>query len=48
VPLVAVGPGAEEIKANAASLMDITPRITRLMVPGYTPPVRDVQPVEWK
>jgi hypothetical protein len=33
VPLVAVGPGAEEIKANAACLTDITPRIARLMVP---------------
>lgn len=48
VPLIAIGPGAEEIKANAASLIDITPRITRLMVPGYTPPVRTVQPVDWK
>jgi hypothetical protein len=47
VPLAAVGPGAEEIKANAACLTDITPRITRLMVPGYTPPVRHVQPVQW-
>ncbi len=48
VPLIAIGPGAEEIKANATSLMDITPRITRLMVPGHTPPVRDVKPVDWK
>ena len=47
VPLIAVGPGAEEIKTNASSLVDITPRITRLMVPGYTPPVRNVQPVVW-
>ena len=47
VPLIAVGPGADEIKANASSLMDITPRITRLMVPGYIPPVRTVQPVVW-
>ena len=47
VPLIAVGPGSDEIKANATSLMDITPRITRLMVPGYTPPSRDVQPIEW-
>ncbi|MDR2850353.1 MAG: metalloenzyme [Verrucomicrobiota bacterium] len=47
VPLVATGPGSDEIKANAASLTDITPRITRLMVPGYTPPVRNVQPVQW-
>jgi hypothetical protein len=46
VPLAAVGPGAEEIKANAACLTDITPRIARLMVPGYTPPVRHVQPVQ--
>lgn len=38
VPLIAVGPGAEEIKSNASSLIDITPRITRLMVPGYTKP----------
>lgn len=37
VPLIAVGPGADEIKANAASLTDIAPRITRLMVPGYVP-----------
>lgn len=44
VPLIAVGPGAEEIKANASSLMDITPRITRLMVPGYVPPVRNPTP----
>lgn len=44
VPLIAVGPGAEEIKANASSLMDITPRITRLMVPGYVPPVRTPTP----
>lgn len=48
VPLVAVGPGSEEIKSNAVSLMDITPRLTRLMVPGYTPPVRHVPPVDWK
>ena len=47
VPLIAVGPGADEIKANATCLTDITPRITRLMVPGYTPPVRVVQPVVW-
>ena len=47
VPLIAVGPGADEIKANATSLTDITPRITRLMVPGYVPPVRVVQPVVW-
>ena len=47
VPLIAVGPGTDEIKANAASLTDITPRITRLMVPGYIPPVRTVQPVVW-
>lgn len=39
VPLIAVGPGAEAIKANATSLTDITPRITRLMVPGYVPAV---------
>ncbi len=43
VPLIAVGPGADEFKANAASLVDITPRLTRLMVPGYIPPVRTVQ-----
>ncbi len=45
VPLIAIGPGADEIKANAVSLTDITPRITRLMVPGYIPPVRIVQPI---
>ncbi|MEI7900284.1 MAG: hypothetical protein WCK89_08520 [bacterium] len=45
VPLIAIGPGADEIKANAVSLVDITPRITRLMVPGYIPPVHSVQPV---
>ena len=45
VPLIALGPGADEFKANMTSLVDITPRITRLMVPGYTPPVRNVQPV---
>jgi hypothetical protein len=43
VPLIAVGPGADEFKANMASLVDITPRITRLMVPGYLPPVRNEQ-----
>ena len=47
VPLIAVGPGAEDMKGHASSLIDITPRITRLMVPGYTPPVRTVQPVDW-
>ncbi len=47
VPLIALGPGAEDMKGNATSLIDITPRITRLMVPGYTPPVRTVQPVAW-
>ncbi len=47
VPLAAIGPGADEMKGHATSLMDITPRITRLMVPGYTPPVRTVKPVEW-
>lgn len=47
VPLIAVGPGADEFKANIACLTDITPRITRLLVPGYTPPVRVVKPVEW-
>jgi hypothetical protein len=45
VPLIAVGPGADEIKTNAVCLTDITPRIARLMVPGYTPPIRVVQPV---
>ena len=44
VPLIAVGPGAEEFKANATSLVDITPRVTRLMVPGYTQPQQTVQP----
>ena len=48
VPLIAIGPGSDDIKSNATSLMDLTPRITRLMVPGYTPPVRNVQPIEWK
>lgn len=38
VPLIAVGPGADAIKANAASLTDIAPLVVRLMVPGYTPP----------
>ena len=47
VPLVAAGPGAEEFKANATSLTDIAPRIARLMVPGYTPQTRNVQPVQW-
>ncbi len=47
VPLIAIGPGADEMKGNASSLTDITPRLTRLMVPGYTPPVRTVQPVDW-
>lgn len=47
VPLAAIGPGADELKANASSLTDITPRITRLMVPGYTPPSRTVQRVPW-
>ena len=47
VPLVAVGPGSDEFKANAGSLTDITPRLTRLMVPGYTPPVRTVPTVPW-
>ena len=47
VPLIAVGPEAETFKANAASLTDITPRVVRLMVPGYMPPARHVQPVQW-
>lgn len=46
VPLIAVGPAADEFKANMSSLVDITPRITRLMVPGYTPPARNVQPAQ--
>jgi hypothetical protein len=45
VPLAAVGPGAETFKANAACLTDITPRLARLMVPGYTPPARHVQQI---
>ena len=45
VPLIAIGPGEDDIKGNATSLVDITPRVTRLMVPGYTPPVRIVQPI---
>lgn len=44
VPLIAVGPGAEEFKANATNLVDITPRVTRLMVPGYTQPQQTAQP----
>ncbi|MDD4016696.1 MAG: hypothetical protein PHV28_02015 [Kiritimatiellae bacterium] len=47
VPLAAIGPGADDVKNHATSLMDITPRITRLMVPGYTLPVRTVKPVDW-
>ncbi len=35
VPLIAVGPGADEFKANMTSLADITPRIARMLVPGY-------------
>ena len=31
VPLIAIGPGAEEIKRDALSLMDITPRIEKLL-----------------
>ena len=46
VPLIALGPGADEFKANMASLVDITPRITRLMVPGYVPPVRAALPAQ--
>lgn len=45
VPLIAVGPGAEEIKAGAASLVDITPKIIRILVPGYIPEPRIVTPV---
>lgn len=40
VPFIASGPGAEAFRANMSSLVDITPRITRLMVPGYIPPAR--------
>ena len=40
VPLIALGPGADEIKNHASSLTDITPRLTRLMVPGSTPAPR--------
>lgn len=47
VPLIAVGPGADEIKNGATSLIDIMPRVTRLMVPGYTPPTRNVAPIDW-
>ena len=47
VPLIAVGPGADAFKANITSLTDITPRIVRLMVPGYMPSTRQVQPVQW-
>jgi len=43
VPLIAVGPGADEIKAHASSLVDIAPLIVRLMVPGYTPPARSAE-----
>jgi 2,3-bisphosphoglycerate-independent phosphoglycerate mutase len=42
VPLIAVGPGEAAVKANASSLTDITPRITRLFVPGFTPAPRTV------
>jgi hypothetical protein len=45
VPLIAVGSGADEFKANAASLVDITPLLARLMVPGYLAPVRTQQPM---
>jgi hypothetical protein len=37
VPLVAVGPGADDFKANMESLSDIAPRIARMLVPGHVP-----------
>ena len=36
VPFVACGPGAEALQTHMTSLVDITPGITRTMVPGYT------------
>jgi hypothetical protein len=47
VPLIAVGPGAEDFKANMASLVDITPRVTRLLVPGYVPPAVTAPATAW-
>ncbi len=37
VPLIALGPGADEFKANMSSLVDITPRVARMFSPGYVP-----------
>lgn len=37
VPLIAVGPGADAFKSGVASLTDITPRLTGLLVPGRLP-----------
>lgn len=45
VPLVAIGPGADGMKRNANSLLDITPRILRLLVPGHIPAPRVVKPI---
>ncbi len=36
VPFIACGPEADTLLTHITSLMDITPRITRMMVPGYT------------
>jgi len=46
VPLIALGPGADEIKNLASSLTDITPRLTRLMVPGHTSMPRTAPPAD--
>ena len=40
VPLIAIGPDADKIKMHATCLTEITPRITRLMVPGYVPAIK--------
>ena len=45
VPLIAVGPGAEQIQAGATSLTDIQPRLTRFMVPGAVFIPRTVSPI---
>ena len=31
VPLAAAGPGADELRASAASITDVTPRLLKLM-----------------
>lgn len=45
VPFIALGPQAGQVMNAVSSLIDITPRLTRLLVPGYVPVQRVVKPI---